>query len=149
MLIQCALRPETPDGENSDDKIRVFSSKINDGADGTESSDCHPKSVEQKYFETGTEAHNKTAGHPEQKELQMANSFTLLSEHDPTNSITDRSSYDGFLEHIDLQLKSLEYETEQFMNSQLVEEVDNEKQINGKRHRLSDILKLVKETRER
>ncbi|KAK3161657.1 hypothetical protein QOZ80_1BG0079830 [Eleusine coracana subsp. coracana] len=82
MLIQCALRPETPDGEISDDKIRVFSSKINDGADGTER--IFPK-----------------------------------------------------------------YETEQFMSSQLVEEVDNERQIDGKWHRLSDILKLVKETRER
>jgi hypothetical protein len=36
-----------------------------------------------------------------------------------------------------LQLRSLEYETEQFMSSKLIEEVDN------------DILELIKETRER
>jgi hypothetical protein len=59
------LRPDTHDGENSGDKIRVFSSnindgadgtekvfssKVNDGADGTESSDYHPKSVENNFF---------------------------------------------------------------------------------------------------
>ncbi|GJN17983.1 hypothetical protein PR202_gb05094 [Eleusine coracana subsp. coracana] len=164
MLIQCALRPETPDGEISDDKIRVFSSKINDGADGTErifpskvndgadgteSSDYRPKSVEQNFLEMRNEAHSNTTGQPEQRELQIAHSFTLLNEHDSANGVTDRSAYDGFLEYIVTQLKSLEYETEQFMSSQLVEEVDNERQIDGKWHRLSDILKLVKETRER
>jgi hypothetical protein len=164
VLIQCALRPDTHDGENSGDKIRVFSSNINDGADGTEkvfsskvndgtdgteSSDYHPKSVEKKFFEMRNEARANTAGHSEQRELHTANSFTFLNELDPANSIMDRSAYDDFLEHIDLQLRSLEYETEQFMSSKLVEEVDNEKQINGKWNRITDILKLVKETRER
>jgi hypothetical protein len=160
VLIQCALRPDTHDGENSGDQIRVFSSnindgaekafsiKVNDGADGTESSDYHPKSVEKIFFEMRNEAHANIAGHPEQRELQTANSFTFLNEHDPANSIMDRSAYDDFLEHIDLQLKSLEHETEHFMSSKLVEEVDNEKQINGKWNRLTDIQKLVKETRE-
>jgi hypothetical protein len=66
------LRPDTHDGENSGDQIRVFSSnindgaekafsiKVNDGADGTESSDYHPKSVEKNFFEMRNEAHANT-----------------------------------------------------------------------------------------
>ncbi|TVU35438.1 hypothetical protein EJB05_17327 [Eragrostis curvula] len=146
MLIQCALRPETSNGENSNDKIRVFSSKVNDGSDGTEGGDSRPKLFES--FEMNNEARANMAGHPEQRDLQVADSFKILNEHDPASS-KDHSTYDMFLEHIDLQLKSLEYETEQFMSSHLVEEVDNEKEINDKWYRLSDILKLVKETRER
>jgi hypothetical protein len=138
--------------ENSDDNTRVFSSKVNDGAhvaegvfsskannevDGTESSDSPPKSVEKNFFGMRNEAHANVTVHPEQRELQMADSFTFLNEHDPANNIMDLASFDDFLEHIDLQLKSLEYETEQFMSSKLIEEVDN------------DILELIKETRER
>jgi hypothetical protein len=52
------------------------------------------------------EAHANIAGHPEQRELHTANSFTFLNEHDPANNIIDCSAYDDFLEHIDLQLKS-------------------------------------------
>uniref|UniRef100_A0A0A9D198 Uncharacterized protein n=1 Tax=Arundo donax TaxID=35708 RepID=A0A0A9D198_ARUDO len=88
-------------------------------------------------------------GHPEQDELQMADSFTFFNKHGSAHSIKNWSAYDGFLERTDLQLKSLEYEIEQFISSQLVEEVANAKQINGRWHRLSDILKLVKESRER
>ncbi|XP_062206604.1 uncharacterized protein LOC133908546 isoform X2 [Phragmites australis] len=149
MLIEYALRPDTSNGENSDDKIRVFSSKVNDGADGAESSGSLPNSAEKESFEIRNEVHANMADRPEQSELQMDGSFTFLNDHDPTNSINKHSGYDGFIAHIDLQLKSLEYEIEQFMSTQLVEEAGNEKQINGKWHRLSGILKLVKETRER
>ncbi|WVZ69163.1 hypothetical protein U9M48_017998 [Paspalum notatum var. saurae] len=148
MLIEYALRPETSNGENSDDKIRVFSSTVNEGANGAESSGSRQKSVERESFVLRNEAHASMAGYPEQTALQMADSFSFLNDSGTANSIKDRSTYDGFLEHIDLQMKSLEYEIERFISSQSVKEVGSEKQRN-KWQRLSDILMVVKETREK
>ncbi|KAL6840492.1 hypothetical protein ACP4OV_030302 [Aristida adscensionis] len=141
LLIEYALRPETTNGENFNDKIRVFSSKVD--ASGAESSYSFPNSIEKEYIERRNEVHANMAGCPEQNELQMPNSFEASSNQEPNQA------YEGFLEHIDLQLKSLEYNIEQFVSSQFVEDVGNEKQINSKWHGLSDVLKLVKETRER
>ncbi|KAL6615849.1 hypothetical protein ACP70R_038119 [Stipagrostis hirtigluma subsp. patula] len=140
LLIEHALCPEMSNGENSNDKIRVFSSKVNDWA---KSSDSLPNSVEKEYIELRNEVHANMVGCPEQSELQMANSFKFSSDHDPDQA------YEDFLEHIDLQLKLLACEIEQFVSSHLVEDVGTENQINSKRHRLSDVLKFVKEISER
>ncbi|PAN29022.1 hypothetical protein PAHAL_5G194200 [Panicum hallii] len=136
-------------GEISDDKIRVFSSTVNDIVNGAESTNTHPKSVDKESFELRNEAHASMAGHHEQSAFQIADGFSSLDDPDPANSIKNPSAYDGFLEHIDLQMKSLEYEIEQFISSQSVEEVGSEEQRNDKWQRLSDIHMLVKETRER
>ncbi|KAF8676217.1 hypothetical protein HU200_047088 [Digitaria exilis] len=149
MLIEYALRPGTSNGENSDDKVRVFSSTVNDGVIGAESSDSHPKSVEKEYFELRNEAHARMAGHSEQSAFQIADGFSVLNDPDPASSIKSSSAYDGFLENIDLQMKSLEYQIEQFISSQSVEEDGSEKQKIDKWLRLSDIQMLVKETREK
>ncbi|KAJ1284933.1 hypothetical protein BS78_03G243300 [Paspalum vaginatum] len=149
MLIEYALRPGTSNGENSDDKmIRVFSSAVNEGANGAESSGSRPKSVERESFVLTNEAHASMAGHHEQSALQMADSFSFLNDSDTANNIKNHSTYDGFLEHIDLEMKSLEYEIERFISSQSVEEVSGEKE-KIKWQRLSDIQMLVKETREK
>ncbi|CAO2178648.1 unnamed protein product [Urochloa humidicola] len=147
MLIEYALHPGTSNGENSDDNIRVFSSTVNDGVNGAESSDSRLKSVERESFELRNEAYASMASHPEQSAFKMADSFTFLNDSDPANGTKNPSAYDGFLEHIDLQMKSLEYEIEQFISSQSVQEGGSER--NDKWQRLSDIHLLVKETRER
>ncbi|PUZ55217.1 hypothetical protein GQ55_5G194500 [Panicum hallii var. hallii] len=149
MLIEYALRPGMSNGEISDDKIRVFSSTVNDIVNGAESTNTHPKSVDKESFELRNEAHSSMACHHEQSAFQIADGFSSLDDPDPANSIKNPSAYDGFLEHIDLQIKSLEYEIEQFISSQSVEEVGSEEQRNDKWQRLSDIHMLVKETRER
>lgn len=151
MLIEYALRPGTSNGENSDDNIRIFSSTVNDGTSGAESSDSCPKSVEKESFELRNEAHAiaSMVGHPEQNALQMSDSFALLNNPDPANNIKNNSAYDDLIEHINLQMNSLEYEIEQFISSQSVEEVGSEKQRSDKWQRLSDIRILVKETREK
>ncbi|XP_034596026.1 uncharacterized protein [Setaria viridis] len=149
MLIEYALHPGMSNSENSDDMIRVFSSTVNDGVNGAESCDSHLKSVEKESFELRNEAHASMTGYHEQSAFRMADGFSFLNDPDPANSIKNTSSYDGFLEHIDLQMKSLEYEIEQFISSQSVDEVGSEKQRNDKWQRLSDIQMLVKETRER
>lgn len=151
MLIEYALRPETSNGEDSDDKIRVFSSTVNVGTNGAGSSDSHPKSVEKESFELRNEAHAiaSMADDAEQSALQMSDSFSFLNNSDPANYIKNHSAYDDLIEHINLQMKSLEYEIEQFINSQSVEEVGSEKQRSDKWQRLSDIQMLIKETREK
>ena len=149
MLIEYALRPGMSNGEISDEKIRIFSSTVSDGVNGAESANTRPKSVDKESFELRNEAHASMAGHHEQSAFQIEDGFSLLDGPDPANSIKNPSAYDGFLEHIDLQMKSLEYEIEQFISSQSVEEVGSEEQRNDKWQRLSDIHMLVKETRER
>ena len=149
MLIEYALRPGMSNGEISNEKIRVFSSTVIDGVNGAESTNTRPKSVDKESFELRNEAHASMAGHHEQSAFQIEDGFSLLDGPDPANSIKNPSAYDGFLEHIDLQMKSLEYEIEQFISSQSVEEVGSEEQRNDKWQRLSDIHMLVKETRER
>lgn len=151
MLIDYALRPETSNSEDSDDKIRVFSSTVNVGTNGAGSSDSHPKSVEKESFELRNEAHAiaSMADDAEQSALQMSDSFSFLNNSDPANYIKNHSAYDDLIEHINLQMKSLEYEIEQFINSQSVEEVGSEKQRSDKWQRLSDIQMLIKETREK
>jgi len=151
MLIEYALHPGTSNGDNSDEKIRVFSSTVNDGTNGAESSDSRPKSVEKESFELRNEAHAiaSMVGHPEQNALQMSDSFSFINNPDPANNIKNHSAYDGLIEHINLQMKSLEYEIEQFISSQSVEAVGSEKQRSDKWQRLSDIQMLVKETREK
>ncbi|CAD6230189.1 unnamed protein product [Miscanthus lutarioriparius] len=125
MLIEYALRPGTSNGDNSDENIRVFSSTVNDGTIGAESSDSHPKSVENESFELRKEAHAiaSMVGHPEQNALQMSDSFSFINNPDPANNIKNHSAYDGLIEHINLQMKSLEYEIEQFISSQSVKKV--------------------------
>lgn len=149
MLIEYALRPGTSNGENSNDMIRVFSSTVNSGVNGSESSTSRPKSVENESFELKNEAHGSMTGHHEQSAFRTVDGFSFLNGPDAANSINNTSPYDGFLEHIDLQLKSLEYEIAQFISSQSVDEVGNEKQSNDKWQRLSDIQMILKETRER
>nr|CAB3473984.1 unnamed protein product [Digitaria exilis] len=149
VLDKLSAKIRTSNGENSDDKVRVFSSTVNDGVIGAESSDSHPKSVEKEYFELRNEAHARMAGHSEQSAFQIADGFSVLNDPDPASSIKSSSAYDGFLENIDLQMKSLEYQIEQFISSQSVEEDGSEKQKIDKWLRLSDIQMLVKETREK
>lgn len=151
MLIDYALRPETSNGEDSDDKIRVFSSTVNVGTNGAGNSDSHPKSVEKESFELRNEAHAiaSMVDDAEQSALQMSDSFSFLNNSDPANYIKNHSAYDDLIEHINLQMKSLEYEIEQFISSQSVEEVGSEKQRSDKWQRLSDIQMLIKETREK
>ncbi|CAL4961918.1 unnamed protein product [Urochloa decumbens] len=147
MLIECALRPGTSNGENSNDMMRVFSSTVNNGVNGAESSDSRLKSVKRESFELRNEAYASMVSHSDQSAFKMADSFTFLNDPDPANSTMNPSAYDGFLEHIDLQIKSLEYEIEQFISSQSVQEGGSER--NDKWQRLSDIHMLIKETRER
>ena len=149
MLIEYALHPGMSNGEISDEKIRIFSSTVSDGVNGAESANTRPKSVDKESFELRNEAHASMAGHHEQSAFQIEDGFSLLDGPDPANSIKNPSAYDGFLEHIDLQMKSLEYEIEQFISSQSAEEMGSEELRNDKWQRLSDIHMLVKETRER
>jgi len=149
MLIEYALHPGMSNGEISDEKIRIFSSTVSDGVNGAESANTRPKSVDKESFQLRNEAHASMAGHHEQSAFQIEDGFSFLDGPDPANSIKNPSAYDGFLEHIDLQMKSLEYEIEQFISSQSAEEVGSEEQRNDKWQRLSDIHMLVKETRER
>jgi len=149
MLIEYALRPGMSNGEISNEKIRVFSSTVIDGVNGAESTNTRPKSVDMESFELRNEAHASMAGHHEQSAFQIEDGFSFLDGPDPANSIKNPSAYDGFLEHIDLQMKSLEYEIEQFISSQSAEEMGSEELRNDKWQRLSDIYMLVKETRER
>ncbi|KAL5222212.1 hypothetical protein ABZP36_026925 [Zizania latifolia] len=146
MLIEHALHPGMSNSEDSNDNIRVFSGKVGDEANETTSSLA--KSVE-KGFDMKHVVHSGMTDHSDQSELQTSDSITFSSDHDPPNSITNHSSYDDFLEHIGLQLNSLEYEIEQYISSQLAEQVDIQKPINGKWQKLADVLKLVTETRER
>lgn len=151
MLIEYALRPGTSNGDNSDEKIRVFSSTVNDGTNGAENSNSRPKSVENESFELRKEANAiaTMASHPEKNALQMSDSFSFINDPDPGNNIKNHSAYDGLIEHINLQMKSLEYEIEKFISSQSVEEMDSEKQRSNKWQRLSDVQMLVEETREK
>lgn len=146
MLIEHALRPGTPNGEDSIDEIRVFSGKVDDGVDET---DCLPKSIEKRSFEMRNVVSTNLAGQSEKNKFQMDDQLTFSIVHDPTNSTDDPSAYDDFLEHIDSQLNSLECEIEQYINSQSVTDVDIQQSINGKWHKLPIVLKLITETRER
>uniref|UniRef100_A0A0E0JMU2 Uncharacterized protein n=1 Tax=Oryza punctata TaxID=4537 RepID=A0A0E0JMU2_ORYPU len=145
MLIEHALHPGMSNGKESDDNIRVFSGKVGYEADETTSS---PAKSSEKAFDLKHVVHSVT-GQLEQSELQTSDSFTFSSDHESPNSITNYSSYDAFLEHIGFQLDSLQCEIEQYISSQLAEQVDIQKPINAKWQKLSDILKLVTETRER
>ncbi|EMS60718.1 hypothetical protein TRIUR3_26509 [Triticum urartu] len=129
MLIEHALRPGTTNVEDSNDHIRVFSGKIDDRVDETSDSNL--------------------AGHSKRSELQMADSFTFSKDHDPTNIMDDHSAYDDFVQHIDSQLSSLQCEIDHYTSSQLAKELDTQQSINDKLHKLSTILKLITETRER
>ncbi|KAF7030263.1 hypothetical protein CFC21_041846 [Triticum aestivum] len=129
MLIEHALRPGTATVEDSNDHIRVFSGKIDDRVDETSDSNV--------------------AGQSKRSELQMANSFTFSKDHDPTNIMDDHSAYDDFVQHIDSQLSSLQCEIDHYSSSRLAKELDTQQSINDKLHKLSTILKLITETRER
>uniref|UniRef100_A0A8I6X2N9 Uncharacterized protein n=1 Tax=Hordeum vulgare subsp. vulgare TaxID=112509 RepID=A0A8I6X2N9_HORVV len=129
MLIEHALHPGTTNVEDSNDDIRVFSGKIDDRVDETSDSNL--------------------AGQSERSELQMTDSFTSSKDPDPTNIMDDHSAYDDFVQHIDSQLNSLQCEIEHYTNFQLAKEVDTQQSINDKLHKLSTILKLINETRER
>uniref|UniRef100_A0A0D9V4I5 Uncharacterized protein n=1 Tax=Leersia perrieri TaxID=77586 RepID=A0A0D9V4I5_9ORYZ len=121
MLIEHALHPGMSNDKASNDNIRIFSGKVGDEADEITSS----------------------------PELQTSNSFTLSSDHESPNGLTNHFSYDDFLEHISLQLNSLECEIVQYISSQLAEQVDIQNQVNGKWQKLSDVLMLITQTRER
>lgn len=146
MLIEHALHPGMSNGKESNDNIRVFSSKVGDEADETTSS---PAKSSEKAFDLQHVVHSGMTGQLEQSELQTSDSFTFSSDLESPNSITNHSSYDAFLDHIGFQLDSLECEIEQYISSQLAEQVDIQKPINAKWQKLSDVLKLVTETRER
>lgn len=146
MLIEHTLRPGMPNGEDSSDEIRVFSGEVDDGIDET---DSLPKSVEKGSFEMKHVVYSNLAGHSEKNEPKMDDSFTVSKGHDPTSSMEDRAAYDDFVEHIDSQLNSLECEIEQYVNSQLATDVGIQQSISGKWHRLSTVLNLITETRER
>ncbi|KAG8055754.1 hypothetical protein GUJ93_ZPchr0001g29491 [Zizania palustris] len=146
MLIEHALHPGMSNIEDYNDNIRVFSGKVGVEADETTSSLVQST---EKGFDMKHVAHSGMTDHLEQSELQTSNGFTFSSNHDTLNSITNHSSYDDFLDHIGLQLNSLEYEVEQYISSQLAEQVDIQKPINGKWQKLADILKILTETRER
>ncbi|KAF0917809.1 hypothetical protein E2562_021481 [Oryza meyeriana var. granulata] len=143
MLIEHALHPGMSNGEESNDNIRVISGKV-----GDETTSSPAKSSE-KAFDLRHVVHSGMTGHLEQSELQTSDNFTFSSDQESPNSITNHSSYDDFLEHIGLQLNSLECEIEQYISSQLAGQVDIQNPINGKWQKLCDILKLVSETRER
>ncbi|XP_052135020.1 uncharacterized protein LOC127753611 isoform X2 [Oryza glaberrima] len=115
MLIEHALHPGMSNGKESNDNIRVFSSKVGDETDETTSS---PAKSSEKAFDLQHVVHSGMTGQLEQN-------------------------------HIGFQLDSLECEIEQYISSQLAEQVDIQKPINAKWQKLSDILKLVTETRER
>jgi hypothetical protein len=142
LLIEHTLRPGMPNGEDSNDEIRVFSGEVDAGVDGTESL---PKSVEKGSFVV----YSNLAAESDKNEPKMADSFTFSEDRDPTSSTKDRATYDDFVQHIDSQLNSLECEIEQYVNSQLATDVDIQQSINGKWHKLSTVLKLITETRER
>lgn len=146
MLIEHALHPGMSNGKESNDNIRVFSSKVGDEADETTSS---PAKSSEKAFDLQHVVHSGMTGQLEQSELQTSDSFSFSSDLESPNSITNHSSYDAFLDHIGFQLDSLECEIEQYISSQLAEQVDIQKPINAKWQKLSDVLKLVTETRER
>ncbi|KAF7037318.1 hypothetical protein CFC21_047722 [Triticum aestivum] len=129
MLIEHALRPGMATVEDSNDHIRVFSGKIDDRVDETSDSNV--------------------AGQSKGSELQMADSFTFSKDHDPTNIMDDHSAYDDFVQHIDSQLSSLQCEIDHYASSQLAKELDTQQSVNDKLHKLSTILKLITETRER
>nr|BAJ89644.1 predicted protein [Hordeum vulgare subsp. vulgare] len=129
MLIEHALRPGTTNVEDSSDHIRVLSGKIDDRVD--EASDSN------------------LAGQSERSELQMTDSFTFSKDPDPTNIMDDHYAYDDFVQHIDSQLNSLQCEIERYTNFRLAKEADTQQSINDKLHKLSNILKLITETRER
>ncbi|CAM0882250.1 unnamed protein product [Alopecurus aequalis] len=136
MLIEHALRPGASNGEDSNGEIRVFSGNVDDGVDET---DSLPKSVEKRSFEMKNVVSTNLASQSDKSSM----------DHDLTNSTKDLSAYDDFIEHIDSQLNSLECEIEQYINSQLVTDVDIQQSINGKWHKLPTVLKLITETRER
>ncbi|KAM0899543.1 hypothetical protein ACQ4PT_021222 [Festuca glaucescens] len=142
LLIEHTLRPGMPNGEDSNDEIRVFSGEVDAGVDGTESI---TKSVEKGSFVV----YSNLAGESDKNEPKMADSFTFSEDRDPTSSTKDCATYDDFVQHIDSQLNSLECEIEQYVNSQLSTDVDIQQSINGKWHKLSTVLKLITETRER
>uniref|UniRef100_A0ACD5VKH8 Uncharacterized protein n=9 Tax=Avena sativa TaxID=4498 RepID=A0ACD5VKH8_AVESA len=146
MLIEHALRPGMPNVEDSNDEIRVFSGKVDDGVDKT---DSLPKSVEKRSIEMKNVVYTNLASHSEKSELQMADSFTFSKDHDPTSGTKDHSAYDDFVEHIVSQLNSLECEIEQYVNSELATDVDIQQSTSGKWQKLSTVLKLITETRER
>ncbi|CAM0882249.1 unnamed protein product [Alopecurus aequalis] len=123
-------------GEDSNGEIRVFSGNVDDGVDET---DSLPKSVEKRSFEMKNVVSTNLASQSDKSSM----------DHDLTNSTKDLSAYDDFIEHIDSQLNSLECEIEQYINSQLVTDVDIQQSINGKWHKLPTVLKLITETRER
>ncbi|XP_015689667.2 uncharacterized protein LOC102706990 [Oryza brachyantha] len=146
MLIEHALHPGMSNGKESNDNIRVFSGKVGDEADETTVS---PAKSSEKAVDLKHVALSSMAGQLEQSKLQTSDKFKFSSEHDPPNGTTNHSSYDDFLEHIGLQLNSLECEIEQYISSQLAKQVDIQKPIDGKWQKLSGILKLISETRER
>ena len=145
MLIEHTLRLGMPNGEDSNTDIRVFSGEV----DGVDETGSLPKSVERRSVEIKNVVYSNLAGHSEKRKLQMADSFTFSMDHDPTSSTKDCSAYDDFVEHIDSQLNSLECEIDQYVNSQLATDMDIQQSINGKWHKLSIVLKLITETRER
>lgn len=147
MLIEHALHSGMPRGEESSEEIRVFSGEVDGGAG--ETSYYVPKSVERQSSEMKSVVYSNLAVQSEQSELQMADSSIISQDSAPPNSIKDCSAYDDFVQHIGSQLNSLEYEIEQYISLQQTEEVDIQQSINGKWNKLSAILKLITETRER
>ncbi|KAI4965097.1 hypothetical protein ZWY2020_057510 [Hordeum vulgare] len=87
------------------------------------------------------------AGQSERSELQMTDSFTFSKDPDPTNIMDDHYAYDDFVQHIDSQLNSLQCEIEHYTNFRLAK-ADTQQSINDKLHKLSNILKLITETRK-
>jgi hypothetical protein len=135
-----------PNGEDSSEEIRVFSGEVDAGVDETEPL---PISVEKGPFEMKNVVYSNLAGHSKKNEPKLDDSFTFSKDHDSTSSMKDRATYDDFVEHIDSELNALECEIEKYVDSQLAADVGIQESINGKWHKLTTVLKLITETRER